>query len=275
MSQGWMRVREAAHLMGVSQSTVRRRMESEALRSRVGRSGRQEVFLPAKLRRALEAAQTEPCPPGHLERGKPADNEPATISSETTKPAQSAAASASTDRPAAPGTPAPQETEKPVSPGIDLVRRYERLAGGSLILAQKHSDELHKHQATAFEQLAHTRHQLRDVRRVALAGWVCCAAAVVFGLFFSITFGVGMNRAQAAAEASEAYAEQAEKQAAALEREHDRAVAAQPAQAPGVVPAAGLSATPSEAVIHPARITQDPRFVGRSQTGSTASVPTE
>lgn len=266
MSQGWMRVREAAHLMGVSQTTVRRRMESEELRSRVGRSGRQEVFLPAKLRRELEAAQTEPCPPGHLERGKAAEDGDA---ASTEVAAKCEATPAESVEEVSCGCPETGES------GSDLVRRYERLAGGSLILAQQHSDELHKHQATAFEQLAHTRNQLREVRRVAMLGWACCAAALVFGLFFSITFGVGMSRAQAAADASASYAEQAEKHAAAQRRELDRALPAQgvkPAGSSAQSPDAGASDGVAEV---PTRGPREATRRGAAQRGQTASVPTE
>ena len=70
MNKGWMRVREAAHLMSVSDTTIRRRVESGTLRGREGKSGRQEVFLPAQLRRELESKCATPISPGHLERGK-------------------------------------------------------------------------------------------------------------------------------------------------------------------------------------------------------------
>ncbi|XAL97986.1 hypothetical protein OT109_10290 [Phycisphaeraceae bacterium D3-23] len=276
MSQGWMRVREAAHLMGVSQTTVRRRMEAEELRSRVGRSGRQEVFLPAKLRRALEAAQTTPCPPGHLERAKANQDDAAASAGGPVNAAQAApGGSGHSEAGSTSSDTTTHDAEPPVPPGIDMVRRYERLAGGSLILAQQHSDELQKHTATAFEQLAHTRNQLREVRRVALTGWACCAAALVFGLFFSITFGVGMSRAQAAAAASEAYAEQAEKHAAAQEREYRRSLPVQAAQqASQGIPAVAVTPIVSETASRPVRGQRDPRLVDRTQSGPTASVPT-
>lgn len=217
MSKGWMRVREAAHLMGVSQSTVRRRVDAEELRGRTGKSGRQEVFLPAKLRRELEAQQATPCPPGHRERGKSPDEMDAQAKAE-----RSAKPKAKEDRPLSEAqqalaesnaSPAPADDAEPEQTQADLLKRYERLAGGSLILAQQHSDAVTKQSAAAYEQLAHTRSQVRALRKVALAGWGCFAASLLIGGVLVIALGVGKAKAEAAASANQQQAQRAEHRA--------------------------------------------------------------
>lgn len=210
MSQGWMRIREASQMMDVSQSTVRRRMESGELRGRVGPSGRQEVFLPAKLRRELEAAaQTskQAHTPGHLLRGVQVEEADA---AEADSPSSVCDAGDATE--AEPSQAPGAEQDK------DVLKRYERLAGGSLILAQQHSDELKKHADTAYEQLAHTRSQVRHLRKFALAGWAGCAAAVVFGLVLTVNASAGKHRAEARAASSQSQADQAQQRADELGR---------------------------------------------------------
>lgn len=259
MSQGWMRVREAAHLMGVSQSTVRRRVDGGDLRGRTGKSGRQEVFLPAKLRRELEARQTSPNTPGHMERGKTPDEVDAIAKekktakakaqhpSTTTKPDAQPKAAADTRKKtqASPNTPAP-ESGTDTGDNDDLLKRYERLAGGSLILAQQHSDAVSKQSSAAYEQLAHTRNQVRHLRKLALAGWGSCAAVLVLMLVLTVTLGMGKARAEATASVNQQHAQQAEQRARTMSgmlletRAQDETQAAdqapQPTPAPGTAP---------------------------------------
>ncbi len=204
MSQGWMRIREAAHLMELSQSTVRRRVDNGEMRGRVGPSGRQEVFLPAKLRRELEAKATPPCAPGHLLRGK-GEDEHEDSAGQTPEPV------AETPTEAAAATEA--SADETAQAGGDVLKRYERLAGGSLMLAQQHSDELKKHADSAYEQLAHTRSQIRQLRKFALAGWVSSAAALVFGLVLAVNASAGKHKAQAEAAASKVEAREADQRA--------------------------------------------------------------
>ena len=232
MSKGWMRIREAAHLMGVSQTTVRRRVDSEELRGRTGESGRQEVFLPVKLRRELEAAQAKPCPPGHRDRGKTPEEQDAEAKANKQEPKPGKTASktpvtkAATDKQEKPTGTDPSED------GGDLVKRYERLAGGSLILAQQHSDAVTKQSAAAYEQLAHTRSQVRHLRKIALAGWASCAAVLALMLVLTVTLGMGKARAEAAASASELQAERAERRAQTMNNLLSDANSAPAAQTP-------------------------------------------
>ena len=225
MSQGWIRVREASNLMGVSQSTVRRRMERGELRGRTGRSGRKEVFLPAKLRQELGQRQAQASDsgiPGHLLRGEGEEPGRATAEKTDTRGAVQSSAETPTPTPTpAPGTGAVEKGAPDVGPGrtphhTDVLKRYERLAGGSLLLAQQHTDDSKKHAAAAYEQLAHARNQVRQLRRVALAGWMSTAAAVLFGLVLTVNATAGKHKAQTDAAASAAQAEQAEQRAEEL-----------------------------------------------------------
>jgi len=181
--------------MGLSDSTVRRRVESGELRGRDGKSGRQEVFLPAALRRELEARVAEPLSPGHLERGKPVSTD-----IEGSGALHEAFCAAVDDSNAVQTEYKHEATEDCEG---DQLKRYERLAGGSLMLAQQRSDELQKHSDENQEQLAHTRWQLRQVRKVAVTGWACAVGAIALGVVLSLSFGLSMNKAQAQAKASD------------------------------------------------------------------------
>jgi len=99
-------------------------------------------------------------------------------------------------------TPSTNEAETPSiarAEQEDLLRRYERLAGGSLVLAQQRADELNKAASAAYENLAHARSQMRQLRKFALAGWATCAAVLIAG--FALTMGLGVSGAKAQARA--------------------------------------------------------------------------
>ncbi|MFN3166031.1 MAG: helix-turn-helix transcriptional regulator [Phycisphaeraceae bacterium] len=91
----------------------------------------------------------------------------------------------------------------------DLVKRYERLAGGSLVLAQQRADELNRAASAAYENLAHARSQLRQLRKLALAGWAGCVLAVLSGCAWAFALGVAGAEAQARADAHEQASQQA------------------------------------------------------------------
>lgn len=270
MSQGWMRVRDAAHLMGVSQSTVRRRVDSGELRGKVGKSGRQEVFLPVKMRRELEARHAESPAPGHLDRGKSVEEADAEVV-EREQQLQANAALAGELAGEAADAPAPEP-----EPSGEVLKKFERLAGGSLILAQQRSDELQKHTDSAYEQLAHTRSQVRQLRKVALLGWAGCAAALVFGTVLSVTFGLGMAKAKAEARVSEAHADQALHSAERMSQQDADTPISTPETAATDAPAddsATASWVPSVGAPQGPFPAETRR--GRASTGRTVSVPTE
>lgn len=189
MSKGWMRVREAAALLSVSETTVRRRIAEGHLRGRSGRSGRQEVFVPAKLREVAEACDA--ATPSQVDEvtasAPPSDN---ALRSETTRESHE-----------------------------EQIKRYERLAGGSLMLAQKRADELTQAASAAYENLAHARQQLRQVRKLAVIGWATSGATLLLAMIVSIAFGMSSARSQARAEASQRDAAQSSERLAALYEE--------------------------------------------------------
>lgn len=277
MSKGWMRVREAAHLMSVSDTTIRRRVESGSLRGRVGKSGRQEVFLPAQLRRELEAKCETPISPGHLERGKgqsaQADVLATPVTTASPGPAQPDAQAAPAPKNAAAAMQAITQTPGDDELPEDQIKRYERLAGGSLMLAQQRSEELQKHTDSAHEQLAHTRWQLRQVRKAAFAGWACAASAVVLGVVLAVAFGLSMTRAQAQAQASKDAATTAELRADNLTRDLasvtlQRDTAMQQVQTPR--PTSPAATTPTQVGD---RLIMPNGVVTRHDPNSTALVP--
>lgn len=201
MSKGWMRVREAAAMLSVSESTIRRRIAEGQFRGRSGKSGRQEVFIPAKLREQAQAGA----------EGVTHD----TVTETDTRLSVSRAGddgSILSDAPAF-------VSESPSESESDMLKRYERLAGGSLMLAQKRADELTQAASAAYENLAHAREQLRHVRKVAVAGWAVAGLILCLAFVLSLAFGIDSARARAAAQANQDAAEQAHREAQSLRKQ--------------------------------------------------------
>lgn len=185
MDHGWIRVREAAELLSVSETTVRRRIADGQLRGRTGKSGRREVYVPASVAKSHHADQ----------------------------PVRSIAGSSE---------PHPQTATDDAERDA-LIQRYERMAGGSLMLAQQRADELYRSAEAAYENLAHTRHQLRQLRKIALVGWASCAVVLAVGVVCTLVLGIGGAKAKASARANAALSQQARQDVAALRDELARA----------------------------------------------------
>ena len=226
MAEQWLAVAEAAEALGVSPATVRRRAKRQALRSRTGANGRLEVAAPAPD----ESNQGESNPPADepdptreqasapapgadraspLAKGRysplPQDNvgtnppppDPGRYYARLTpgellKPAENAPGSGADDA----------ATDQPESE----LQRYQRLAGASVVLAQRQADE-------ANEKLAIVRGQLRQLRYVCGGSWAALAAVVLIAI---VTAGVFSGRAaEARAEADRAE----QRRTAAVERQ--------------------------------------------------------
>lgn len=200
MNQGWMRIREAAILLGVSTSTVRRRIDAGEFRGRTGESGRREVFIPKKLRDQFADETCHDEVPAHALRGTGLGTGKILDNCDQDTPESDNAVAASSE------TQSPADTEE------ERIKRYERLAGGSLMLAEQRSKEMKAHVDHAYEQLAHTRHQLRRCRRVAWAGWGAMAGVFVLGLVLSVTLGFKLSEANAQVAVQERATRQAELQ---------------------------------------------------------------
>ena len=198
MSKGWVRVREAAVLLSVSESTIRRRITECQLRGRTGNSGRREVFLPAKLRAQV---QNDP-PPAPVSQSEQKQKPQKRSQLQTDLSVKADHAVDVQERVAS--TPAVSQNDSKSQPdNEDLVKRYERLAGGSLVLAQKRSDELTHAADAAYENLAHTRAQLRQVRKLAVVGWGTSGVALIVAFILSLSLGVSSARSQAVIDANQ------------------------------------------------------------------------
>lgn len=205
MNEGWMRVREAAVLFGISTTTIRRRVEAGELKGRTGKSGRREVFVPKKLRDKHADMLTHDDVPAQALRGTgigtekmPSKQAPDEKSDLTHRQGDDAAAS---------------DRESADEPLVDreMLQRYERMAGGSLMLAEQRGKELKAHVDHAYEQLAHTRSQLRRCRKVAYVGWGAFATAVALGFAMTASLGVNLGQAKTQAAAHEQATHAAEK----------------------------------------------------------------
>lgn len=205
MNEGWMRVREAAVLFGVSTSTVRRRVEAGELKGRTGKSGRREVFVPKKLRDEHADLLAHDDVPAEALRGTGIGTEK--MPSKQAPDENSALTHRAGDDAAAP------DDESADEPRVDreMLQRYERMAGGSLMLAEQRGKELKAHVDHAYEQLAHTRSQLRRCRKVAYVGWGAFATALALGFAVSASLGVNLGQAKTQAAAHEQATHAAEK----------------------------------------------------------------
>ena len=195
MNQGWMRIREAAILLGVSTSTVRRRIDDGEFRGRTGQSGRREVFIPKKLRDQHEDMLVHDAVPAQALRGTGLGTEKIAGDGYAEADAQAEEAESSDHT-----ADAAASTGDPISGGApthEMLQRYERLAGGSLMLAEQRSKEMKAHVDHAYEQLAHARNQLRRCRRFALVGWGSFAGVFVLGLILTISMGLKLSETQA------------------------------------------------------------------------------
>jgi len=199
MNQGWMRIREAAILLGVSTSTVRRRIDAGEFRGRTGESGRREVFIPKKLRDQHADLLVHDEVPAQALRGTGLGTEKLVDSCSDAAPETADNSASSRDETAG-------------APTHEMLKRYEKLAGGSLMLAEQRSKELRAHVDHAYEQLAHARHQLRRCRRVAWAGWGTMAGVFVLGLALSVTLGFRLSEAKARVAVQERATRQAQLQ---------------------------------------------------------------
>lgn len=191
MNQGWMRIREAAILLGVSTSTVRRRVDAGEFRGRTGQSGRREVFIPKKLREQHADMLVHDAVPAQALRGTGLGTEKIAgdgYASADTEAEEAAAADQSADVAAS--------KDDHISKG-EMLQRYERMAGGSLMLAEQRSKEMKAHVDHAYEQLAHARNQLRRCRRFALVGWGSFAGVFLLGLILTISMGLKLSETRA------------------------------------------------------------------------------
>lgn len=239
MAERWISVAEAAKALGVSATTVRRRAQREQLESRIGDEGRLEIRLPALATEADTAGAT--APPTQRSTHEPTA---ATAASEQDREAEGSDATAADQMSPNPGkfghySPlphggvgiTPQSVGKltaRLTPGDLLgsggdasdtgpeaeLRRYQRLAGASMILAQRQADEAH-------EQVSLIRGESHAWRRWCQGAWAGVAVVLLLAMFIVGVVGHRASTAQAALQVHEQSLENARDAAAHSARERD------------------------------------------------------
>ncbi len=85
----------------------------------------------------------------------------------------------------------------------DVARRFQRLAGASMMLAQRHADDAH-------EQLVHARGEIHRLRKLCQGALIAVAATAVLGLFIVGVLGARASNANTRLEAQRERTEAAE-----------------------------------------------------------------
>jgi len=228
----WLTVDDAADVLGVSSTTVRRRIKADKLDSRLNDEGVTEVWVEtddedaessadpsAELRARQQSENSEDqlranpwvraARPGDaLLADRRGDDERKANSSRNAPPDQT------DDEPATQSTSARRDDVEDNDPAADDLReqlkdagrdfrpadvepgnnadplaRFQKLAGASVLLAQRQADD-------AREQVAHARHESFRLRRLCYASWIGSAALLL------ITFGLCLYLGYAAADAN-------------------------------------------------------------------------
>lgn len=232
MAVKWMPVADAAKVLGVSERTVRRRVQDGLFDRRVGEGGRTEVRLPvpdATASAADASAVSEPAVAGD-ERAAAPDERAA--SSEGPVPPTDAASHASAEAAATPNprkfgrysplgasTPDADDAQAAATarsaasgprsmlgmaggakgagpagvPENDL-QRYQRLAGASMILAQRQADEAH-------EKVMLLHSEANRLRRACRVAWAGAAVVQLVAMAVVGLFGHSVSQARAELEA--------------------------------------------------------------------------
>ncbi|MEX2543632.1 MAG: hypothetical protein WD316_00750 [Phycisphaeraceae bacterium] len=227
MAMRWLLVRDAAATLGVSERTIRRRVQRQMLEARPGEAGRVEVCVPLP-----DAASVDlDAPPGGTDH--PAAEPPAGFIAKagrysplpaSARPAQDdrrQAASASSSHDAATtedvdaASQQQQQGDWPsYRPGKlmgdadadapeDAVKRFQRLAGASMMLAQRHADDAH-------EQVVLARGEIVRLRKVCQYACAAAAGLAIVGVFLIGIVGHRASNANARLEAARERADVAE-----------------------------------------------------------------
>ena len=232
MATRWLSVRQAAEALGVSDKTIRRRVQRQMLDARTGAGNRMEVCVPVVGDDASVDLEplAEPDPPAREAPAAPPPSPPPSPSpspsaafiakagrysplpgaardDDATTPATattatSAASDNADDAPAHDTSDAEGDNDRPgFRPGKllgdgdaddteDVARRFQRLAGASMMLAQRHADDAH-------EQLVHARGEIHRLRKLCQGAFVAAAALAIVGLFLIGVLGARASHANA------------------------------------------------------------------------------
>lgn len=155
MGATWLTTAEAAKTMGVSRSTISRRVRRGMLQTKTDKSGRRLVCVPVESNISLE-------PMAHAKRL--AKKRQAEDQSKADQSGEQSQSTISVD--------AQQE-----------IAQARKIAGASLVLAQRNSDEAYQHAAQAYNHAEAVRQQSRwAMIGLASTAGVCLLLCVIFGL---------------------------------------------------------------------------------------------
>jgi hypothetical protein len=254
VTQLWLTVDDAADVLNVSSSTVRRRIKADKLESRLNDDGVTEVRVETDDDDAAASAD----PAGELRARRQLDNTDDQLRANpwvrATRPGDALMADrrVEQDRQAAASSAPPHEAEDEdkdeddaTSPAAsddaidpeqaqavreeleaagrdfrpsdvesgegDALARFQKLAGASVLLAQRQADD-------AREQVAVARHESYRLRRLCYASWVASAALLLICFGLCLSFALAASNASARADVAEqALAEQRTQQNAFAE----------------------------------------------------------
>ncbi|MFA9479375.1 hypothetical protein ACERK3_13880 [Phycisphaerales bacterium AB-hyl4] len=253
MAERWISVAEAAKALGISATTVRRRAQREQLDSRIGDEGRLEIRLaePGRANEPTAAEADSPdAPTAHTAEpvaaaadqenhaddsiDVDADEEVSDVDAEVAQVAGpnpgkfgnysplphndvGITPGQATGRPTARLTPSELlgQADDPADSGPEAeLRRYQRLAGASMILAQRQADEAH-------EQVTLIRAESHAWRRWCQGAWAGVAVVVLLAMFVVGIVGHRASSAQAALNVQEQALDTAREAAVRNARDRD------------------------------------------------------
>ena len=186
MAVKWLSVAEAAQVLDVSESTVRRRIDRKMLLARKGEGHRREVQIPVPdeqaddvQRQTAEGLQEWASQEQENTRQPESESEVQVQNANPWVAAQQGEA----DPAAAVFDPPAYRPHMRLTPRAllkkneneDDLTRYQRLAGASLMLAQQQADQ-------ASEQVAVARHQAYRLRRLCMISWAVTAAVLLLSV---------------------------------------------------------------------------------------------
>lgn len=203
MTMKWQTVAEAAATLGVSPETVRRRAKRRKLESRQGPAGCMEVRVHVPEPRpdaTPEAAPQAADEPGSSAQGEAAGPHsarfgrysplPEAMTEQIAAEPQRSPWSARSTAKLTPGELLRNEGKSEEGQAEDELTRYQRLAGASVILAQRQADE-------ANEKVAVARNQAHHLRKLCYTSWAGMAVMAAACLILLVMLGSRANRARA------------------------------------------------------------------------------
>lgn len=164
MPKSWVTIPQAAEALGVSASTIRRRIARSMLDARVETNGKKLVHIPTNLVRDTPATQPDepqPATETHIEDASPEELIERLYD------------------PDAAHNFAPGDLLAGTAPAdIPETHRYQRLAGAAVVLAQRQTDE-------AYDKVRILAEQNRRLRKLCFTSWAIFAGLLSLTLLMT------------------------------------------------------------------------------------------